>query len=135
MSTNILYIGLYNVDVSITIKTRSINLLKRIIYAKTAIIVPFNSSISIFIYYTTIPADRDFLFKPISILYLSLYAHLVDSDIYYVLAKNDSSEFVQILRNIKFGIIKELDFNNCFYITEDAGTVNKLAVKYSARPG
>ena len=89
-----LYIDLYEVDIFIIIKTRSINSVRRIVYAKLRLIIAPNSLIIILIYYINVSADRDFLFKLFYFLYLSLYAYLVDYNIYYVLIKNETSEFI-----------------------------------------
>ena len=113
---NNLYINLYEIDIFIIIKTRSINSIRYIIYAKLKLIIALNSLIIILIYYINVLTDRNFLFKLFCFLYLSFYAYLIDYNIYYVLIKNEISKFIQILRNIKLNIIEEIDFDNCYYI-------------------
>ena len=81
-------------DIFIIIKTRSINSIRRIIYARSELIIALNSLIIILIYYINVPADRDFLFKLFYFLYLSFYAYLVDYNVYHVLIKNETSEFI-----------------------------------------
>ena len=134
VSKNNLYINLYEINIFIIIKTRSINSVRRIVYAKLELIIAPNSSIIISIYYINVPVDRDFLFKLFYSLYLSFYAYLVDYNIYYVLIKNKTSEFIQIPRNIKLNIIEEINFDNCYYIIENSATVSELIILYNTRP-
>ena len=120
-------------DISIIIKTRSINFIRRIVYIKSELIIALNFLIIISIHYINVLIDRDFLFKLFQSLYLSFYAYLIDYNIYYVLIKNETSEFIQMPRNIKLNIIKEIDFDNYYYIIENSATVNELAIIYNAR--
>ena len=94
VSKNNLYINLYEVNIFIIIKTRSINSIRRIVYAKLKLVIAPNFSIIILIYYINILADRNFLFKLFYFLYLLFYAYLIDYNIYYVLIKNEISEFI-----------------------------------------
>ena len=82
ISQNLLYIDLYEINVSIFVKTRSINSVRRVVYAKSGIIIPFYSTILIPIYYIIILGNRDFLFELFLLIYLFLYVYLVDSDVY-----------------------------------------------------
>ena len=50
-------------DISIIIRTRSINFIRRIVYAKSGLVIAPNFLIIILIYYINVLTDRNFLFK------------------------------------------------------------------------
>ena len=120
-------------DIFIIIKTRSINSIRRIVYARSELVIALNSLIIILIYYINVPADRDFLFKLFYFLYLSFYAYLIDYNVYYILIKNETSEFIQISRNIKLDIIEEINFDNYYYIIKNSAIISELIVIYNTR--
>ena len=106
------------VEVPVNIKGIS-KIIRYPVYTKSIIIVPPYSETQIPVYYATLP-DRNFLFEPTETP-LSLYAHLIDSSISAVLAKNNSDVPIKIPRNLKLGTVCDTDFDNCFQVTtEDA---------------
>ena len=61
---------------------------------------------------------------------LSLYAHLVDSSVPTVLAKNDTDIAITVPRNHRLGTVYDTDFDNCYLISqEDQADAVSLATR------
>ena len=56
----------------------------------------------------TAVADRDFLFEPVELEQLSLFAHIVDTKTTGVLVKNDTDRSIILPRNWRLGHLQEL---------------------------
>ena len=129
------YVGSCKVSVPANLKPRSANPIQRVVHAKASLVVPPRSTVAIPIHHSAIPDDRDFLFEPSASISLALYAHLVDADVHQVMARNDSDQAIQVPRNLRLGTIQEVDFDNCYHVTSDAGTISELAVRHNGKPG
>ena len=68
-------------------------------------------------YYAQLP-DRDLLFEPDE-SELMLYAHIVDSSVDSILAKNESSTPVSVSRKTRLGYIIEIPYDNCCLATPE----------------
>lgn len=90
-------------------------------HAKKSLMIPPYSQVQIPVHHASL-CDRDFIFEPDE-LNLTLYAHLVDSSMHFILAQNNSNRAVEIPRNFRLGTIQKADFDNYYHITsgqEDA---------------
>ena len=90
--------------------------------------VSLNSQIKIPVHHASLP-ERDFLFKLCETSPgLTLYAHIVNYTMSYVIIQNDSEKTVSVPRNQRLGIISEIDYDNCYHVAEDnAGHLASLA--------
>ena len=116
-------IGSCGISVPIEMRTRAGRAVSHPVHAKKSLVVPPRSQVQVPVHHHhgSLP-DRDFFFEPDE-MNLTLYAHLVDSSMSAILAKNDTDRAVQIPRNFRLGTIQEADFDNCYHITsgqEDA---------------
>ena len=88
------------------------------VHARQSVVVPPHTQMLIPVHFTgPLPDSRDFLFEPDDESLLSLYAHLVDSSMSAVLAKNDSDLAIQVPRNRRMGTVAEADFDSCYHVT------------------
>lgn len=98
-------------------------------HAKNTLMIPPYSQVQTPVHHASL-SDRDFIFEPDE-LNLTLYAHLVDSSMHFILAKNNSNRAVETSRNFRLGTIQKADFDNCCHITSDQEDAVDLA---SRRP-
>ena len=115
-------------DIEAPIKVLSTGpLVRRVVSAKKAIVIPPQSIDIVAIHYLTL-LERDFLFE----LYntkLSIYTSLVDNDISLVLVKNESKKAIKIPRNMRLEKIREVEFNRYYYILSGQEDVAELATR------
>jgi len=83
------YLGFCNVDILIFTKPYARNSVLRVIYVKSIVDILFYLITSLPIYYIQVSFSKDFLFKPLNSIDLSLYAYLINADLKEVLARND----------------------------------------------
>ena len=104
--------------VEVPIEVKSVGKTVRLpVHAKQMIVIPARSEAQIPVHYATL-LDRDFLFEPMDSM-LSLYAHLVDSSVPAVLAKNDTDVAITVPRNHRLGTIYDTDFDNCYLVAQE----------------
>ena len=130
------WIGSCNIKVKIYTKFYYI-LIYYVVYIKTGkigITVSAFFTIKILVYFAAISSIKNFLFKPFfTINSIFLYIYLVNNNIDYVVARNNILFFVKIPRNLRLGILSEINYNNCFYVTENAVYLLKLAVQINIK--
>ena len=129
LSTSSAHIGSCQVDIPLEMHARAGRAVSHPVHARKSFVVPPRSQIQIPVHHGALP-DRDFFFEPDD-LDLTLYAHLVDSSMPVVLARNDSDRAIQVPRNFRLGTVQEADFDNCYHITSGQEDVVDLA---SRRP-
>ena len=101
------------------------------IHARKTIIVFSHIEIVLSIHFTTIFANRDFLFESKN-LNLSLYVHLTNVEFKNIVVKNDNDKFVHISRNCRVERMIELDFSNAYVISiDDDNDVVEFVVRKS----
>ena len=91
--------------------------IRRKIHALLITKIPSHSEkfIPIFTSSLSLPNDRDYMFKLTKqIANVVLFAHMVDSGIFIVLARNDSDRQIEIPRKLKLDAVIELGYENCF---------------------
>ncbi len=120
------WIGSCGVEIPLEMRTRGRPVLHPI-HAKKSTIIPPHSQASVPVHHASLP-DRDFFFEPDQGP-LSLYAHLADASMNFVIAKNSSDQAVKIPRNLRLGTLQEADFDNCFHVTEGRSDVAELATR------
>ena len=127
VTRSIASIGSCKVEVPIEVK--SVGKTVRLpVHAKQTTVIPARSEGQIPVHHAALP-DRDFLFEPSDSL-LSLYAHLVDSSVPAVLAKNDTDVAVTVPRNHRLGTVYDTDFDNCYLVSqEDQADAINLATR------
>jgi len=91
--------------------------------------------VSRIIYIKSTPFFKDFLFEPFNFIDLSLYAYFIDASLERVLTRNNTFKWVKIFRNLRLGIIIEINYNNCFYVVKKTIKILKIAVRYNTKPG
>ena len=104
-------------DITISISTRQQNgqYTKRPIRAQKAItIAPRAQQMLPVITPKNLP-DRDFIFEPAKQHNLTVYAHMVDSNIAGVIVKNETDHAVQIPKKLRLGTLQEMDYENVFF--------------------
>lgn len=89
---------------------------RRAIVAKEALtIVPRTDAVVPIATFKALP-KRDFIFEPRAQRDLTMFAHLVDSQMSGVLVKNETNHFVQIPRKLCLGMLCEIDYENIFFV-------------------
>ena len=107
--------------VEVPIKVKSVGKSVRLpMYARQTTVIPPRSEAQISVHHATL-LDRDFLFEP-SNSRLSLYAHLVDSSLPAVLAKNDTDAAITVPRNYRLGMVYDTKFDNCYLVSPEDRT-------------
>lgn len=135
MAKKTAHLGSCGVDVPIQVRPHTRNPVSRVVHVKSTVSIPPYSTAAIPIHHLQMPTSRDFLFEPSSAIDLSLYAHLVDANLDGVLARNDTPNWVQVPRNLRLGAVTEVDYDNCFHVTEDSAEISEMAVRYNTKPG
>ena len=107
------------VEVPVELKPKG-RAVRQPVHARKAVDVPPHSQVLVPVHFTgPLPDSRDFLFEPEEESHLSLYAHLVDSSLSAVLARNDSDLAVKIPRNHRMGMVAEADFDSCYHASSE----------------
>ena len=128
VTKEIVYIDNCDVIVALNVKIFRI-IVHTSIHARKTIIVFSHIEIVLSIHFTTIFANRDFLFESKN-FNLSFYIHLTNVEFKNIVVKNDNDKFVHISRNCRVKRIIELDFSNAYMITvDDDNDVVELAMK------
>ena len=128
VTKRIVHIDSCDVIVALNVKI-SRTIVHTSIHARKTIIVFSHIEIVLSIHFTTISANRNFLFEWKN-LNLSLYVHLTDVEFKNIVVKNDNDKFVHISRNCRVKRMIELDFSNAYVIsTDDDNDVVELAVR------
>lgn len=109
------FIGSCGISMPIETRSRSGREAVHSMHAKNTLMIPPYSQVQISVHHASL-SDRDFIFEPDE-LNLILYAHLVDSSMHFILAKNNSNRAVETSRIFRLGTIQKADFDNCYHIT------------------
>jgi hypothetical protein len=117
----------------IEIKPRGTKL-RRAIQAKQDVMSHPGQQISIPIHYRATLRDRDLLFGP-GESELTLYAHIVDSSIEAVLARDDSEVPITITRKTRLGHIAEIPYDSCYLASSELAHLSSRPPKKSRQPG
>ena len=130
MTKKIAHIDNCDVIVALNVKISRI-IVHTSIHARKTIIVFSHIEIVLSIHFTTIFADKNFLFESKN-LNLSLYVHLTNVEFKNIVVKNDNDKFVHISRNCRIKRMIELDFSNAYVISvDDDNNVVEFVVKKS----
>lgn len=103
-----------------TVKSHS--QVKRVIKAKSALTLPPNTVTNIPVsYHGTLPDDRDYLFEPELSMYLGgeggVFAHIVDSSMTFVQARNATGAPIALPRNTRLGTVVEYAVDGCYQVS------------------
>ena len=116
VSTSKATIGSCGATADISCRQRSQQYTRRAVHTKKALSIAAGAERFIPVSeFDKLPPERDFLFEPIQQANITLYAHIVDSKLHSVLAKNESNHTVQIPRKHRLGTVSELDYENVFF--------------------
>lgn len=109
------YIGSCKTSITVTARQRG-QYIRRKIQALSATVIPPHSETFVPVKTSTLslPEDRDYIFEPTTQANLILFAHLVDSKMTGILARNDSDHQVEIPRKLRLGVVTEINYENCF---------------------
>ena len=107
-----LYIGSCGIRMPIEIRPRGTEV-RRPIKAKQDVLIHPGQQVAIPIHYRATLPERDLLFKPDD-SELTLYAHIVDSSVESILARNDSEVPVTISRTTRLGHVTEIPYDSCY---------------------
>jgi transposase InsO family protein len=111
------------------------------VHAKQTTWIPPRSVASVPIHSLNAVADRDFLFEPVQLEQLSLFAHVVDAKTASILVKNDTSRSILLPRNQRLGHLHELGTEQglsatAFTATDfDIASMAETLPRRSNRPG
>lgn len=119
-----------NITVPVEVRTRG-RAITHPVHIKKSIVIPPRSQVQIPVHHASLP-KREFFFEPDQ-LNLTLYAHLVDSSLSNILAKNDSDQTIKVSRNLRLETVQEADFDNCYHVTEGQKDVVELASRHPAK--
>lgn len=110
-----LHINSCDTVISIRLENRPERILRRGVYTDKRIVIQPQQRVVIPIRQTTLPAERDFFFKPTSKA-ITLYSHLVDANFAGVVAENRASEPVTLNKWRHLGSVSELPFDNYYNV-------------------
>ena len=117
---NKIYIRSYNTTISIDLKPRSRDVIIKLVIANKKITLSPYSQIIIPVYYTVLPDDRDFLFKPkYYIEIISLYIYLVNDFFYLIIARNNIDNLIVILKYLRLNTVSKINYNNYYLATSE----------------
>ena len=114
IARNKAYIGSCDATADITSRQRG-PYQRRVIHARKALTVAPRAEIMVPIGTPAGLPERDYIFEPVAQRNLTLYAHLVDSNIAGVLVKNETDHVVQIPKKLRLGMLCEVDYENVFF--------------------
>lgn len=104
-----------DITADISCRQRSQQYTRRAVHAKEALTILPSSKSLIRVTKLELLDGRDFLFEPIEQANITLYAHIVDSKLYSILAKNESRYAVQISRKHRLDMLAEVDYENIYF--------------------
>ena len=110
------YINSCKMSITVTARQQG-QFIKRKIHALSATTIPPYSKKFVPIVKSSLsfPDDRDYMFEPTKqAANVVLFAHMVDSGISAVLARNDSGRQIKIPQNLRLGAVNKLTYKNCF---------------------
>ena len=85
-------------------------------------------------YYINLLKTKDFLFKLLDFLKLSLYAYFIDYYLYNIFTRNNTIYPLKILRNLRLGRLLKINYNNYYYVIKDFSAVNKIIFRNNRKP-
>jgi len=103
---------------------------KRTIHAKSNLVIPPHTEQAIPVHHIRHLPERDFLFEPGDSPNLALYAHMVDSSLSAIMARNETDQPIGIRHNQRLGHLTELDYEGCYHVAADEPT-RDLAIRRS----
>lgn len=111
---------------------------RRVVKAKSAITLEPNSITNVPVsYHGTLPDDRDFLFEPelpINLGYQGgVFAHVVDTAMTFVQAKNATSAPVVLPRHVRLGTVVEYEANGCYQVSYKSASLAACGWRTSDR--
>ncbi len=112
-----LYVGSCGMRMPIEIRPRGTEV-RRAIKAKQDVLIHPGQQVSIPIHYHATLPERDLLFEPDE-SELTLYAHIVDSSVEAVLARNDSDVPITLTRKTRLGHIAEIPYDSCYLASSE----------------
>ena len=118
------YVTSCNMRIPVNIKPRGTRV-RRAVKATNDVLVKPGEQVTIPVNYHAQLPERDLLFEPDQ-SELTLYAHIVDTSVDSILARNESSTPVSITKKTRLGFITELPYDNCYLATPE---VAELAAK------
>ena len=107
------FISSCGVRISIDAKQRG-HVVRRKVLSASPVVLPPQSEMAVPVNSTSLPDDRDFLFQPVSLPHLTLFAHLVDSSLIAILVRNKTHRHAVLPRKQKIGAFVEILYDNCF---------------------
>ena len=122
----------YNVIISIEVCNSQAEIaMQKLVHLRKTIIVSSHSKLTIEIHNFNV-SDKDFLFESDEILFLTVYAHMIDISIKAIVMRNDFDQVVQIFRNQRLERLIELEYLNAYLIDQDeTNELRELAVRQS----
>ena len=118
------YVTSCNTRIPVDIKPRGARV-RRAVKATNDVLVKPGEQVTIPVNYHAQLPERDLLFE-LDQSELTLYAHVVDSSVDSILARNESSTPVSVTKKTRLGYITELPYDNCYLATPE---VAELAAK------
>ena len=109
-----------NVEIPISITSRSPSRTKAAIRSDTPIVVQPQHHQKVAIKATDLPSDRDLLFEPIAHPDgLAIYAHIVDCHLTEIHVRNDSDKAIAIPAETHLGYVVEYEATECYRVSPD----------------
>ena len=102
------YILIYNIDILIVSLLKREQRITRVIRLNNRIIILSYIKITIIIQHASLPADRDYLFKSIYNIPVTLFIYVVDSDFNTIFIENKSDIIIILLRRLRLS--KVIDY-------------------------
>ena len=127
------YVTSCNTRIPLEIKRQGARV-RRAVKAKNDVLVRPGEQIAIPVNYHAQLPERDLLFEPDE-SELTLYAHIVDSSVDSILARNESSTPVSVTKKTRLGYITEIPYDNCYLATPEVAELAARPPKKTRQQG
>ena len=127
------YVTSCNIRIPVEIKPQGARV-RRAVKAKNDVLVGPGEQITIPVNYRAELPDRDLLFKPDK-SELTLYAHIIDTSVNSILAKNESSTPVSVIKKTRLGYITEIPYDNYYLATPEVADLAARPPKKTRQAG
>ena len=124
-------IFIINIDVIVSIKVKSSKTsIQRLVHIRKTTVISSLTKMIVFIHYSFLSTNKDFLFEFVDDINLTLFAYIIDTFIFAVMIRNDESQTIKIFRNFRLKRINELKYINAFQIhAENVEEMKSLTIK------
>ena len=106
-------IFIINIDVIVLIKMKSSKVsIQRFVHIRKTFVISSLTKMIVFIHHSFLSTNKNFLFKFVDDINLTLFVHIIDTFIFVVIIRNDEHQIIKNFRNFRLKRINELKYIN-----------------------